>query len=151
MPFLLLCDKEILYHGFLCFSAIAVTVTQATMLNFFIIAFVLFFLMKFLSVLFFTLFTTMMKWFWKMCECVCVSVCGRREREYRLGRRCRCNNSCPVRLSHNLSQCPSYFTPAFSNTNSGLQAEKITRMSTFMIYDFTVRKVLKLIFQMANL
>ena len=39
MPFLLLCDKEILYHGFLCFSAIAVTVTQATMLNFFIIAF----------------------------------------------------------------------------------------------------------------
>ena len=39
MPFLLLCDKEILYHGFLCFSAICVTVTQATMLNFFIIAF----------------------------------------------------------------------------------------------------------------
>ena len=39
MPFLLFCDKEILYHGFLCFSAICVTVTQATMLNFFIIAF----------------------------------------------------------------------------------------------------------------
>ena len=33
MPFLLLCDKEILYHGFLCFSAIAVTVTQAKINN----------------------------------------------------------------------------------------------------------------------
>ena len=34
-----LCDKEILYHGFLCFTAIAVIVTQATILNFYIIAF----------------------------------------------------------------------------------------------------------------
>lgn len=34
-----LCDKEILYHGFLCCAAIAVTVTQATILNFYIIAF----------------------------------------------------------------------------------------------------------------
>merc|ERR1711935_51905 len=38
-PFLMCCNKEILYHGFLCFSSIAVTVTQATVLNFFIIAF----------------------------------------------------------------------------------------------------------------
>jgi len=39
IPFLMCCNKEILYHGFLCFSSIAVTVTQATVLNFFIIAF----------------------------------------------------------------------------------------------------------------
>lgn len=39
MPFLMFCDKEILYHGFLCFASIVVTVTQATVLNFFIIAF----------------------------------------------------------------------------------------------------------------
>ena len=36
---LMLCDKEILYHGFLCFTAITVIVTQATILNFYIIAF----------------------------------------------------------------------------------------------------------------
>ena len=35
----MLCKKEILYHGFLCFTAITVTVTQATLLNFYIIAF----------------------------------------------------------------------------------------------------------------
>ena len=137
--------------GQIGFKSGALMVLHALLRQLFYYRFRAFFLMKFLSVLFFTLFTTMMKWFWKMCECVCVSVCGRREREYRLGRRCRCNNSCPVRLSHNLSQCPSYFTPAFSNTNSGLQAEKITRVSTFMIYDFTVRKILKLIFQMVFL
>jgi len=34
-----LCDKEVLYHGFLCFSAISVIVTQSTVLNFYIIAF----------------------------------------------------------------------------------------------------------------
>ena len=39
IPFLMCCNKEIVYHGFLCFSSIAVTVTQATVLNFFIIAF----------------------------------------------------------------------------------------------------------------
>ena len=39
LPFLMFCDKEILYHGFLCFTTIMVTVTQATVLNFFIIAF----------------------------------------------------------------------------------------------------------------
>ena len=39
LPFLMFCDKEILYHGFLCFASIMVTVTQATVLNFFIIAF----------------------------------------------------------------------------------------------------------------
>ena len=39
LPFLMFCDKEILYHGFLCFASIVVTVTQATVLNFFIIAF----------------------------------------------------------------------------------------------------------------
>lgn len=38
-PFLLLCDREILYHGFLCLLTIIVTVTQATVLNFYIIAF----------------------------------------------------------------------------------------------------------------
>ena len=30
LPFLMFCDKEILYHGFLCFASIMVTVTQAT-------------------------------------------------------------------------------------------------------------------------
>jgi len=34
-----LCDVEVLYHGFLCFSAIAVIITQSTILNFYIIAF----------------------------------------------------------------------------------------------------------------
>lgn len=34
-----ICDKEVLYHGFLCFAAITVIVTQATILNFYIIAF----------------------------------------------------------------------------------------------------------------
>merc|ERR1719391_200359 len=34
-----LCDKEVLYHGFLCFSAIVAIVTQSTILNFYIIAF----------------------------------------------------------------------------------------------------------------
>ena len=35
----LLCQREILYHGMLCIAAIAVTVAQATLLNFYIIAF----------------------------------------------------------------------------------------------------------------
>ncbi|TRY81101.1 hypothetical protein TCAL_07791 [Tigriopus californicus] len=34
-----LCDREILYHGMLCVSAIGVIITQATILNFYIIAF----------------------------------------------------------------------------------------------------------------
>ena len=33
------CDAEVVYHGFLCFAAICVLVTQATILNFYIIAF----------------------------------------------------------------------------------------------------------------
>jgi hypothetical protein len=34
-----MCNKEVLYHGFLCFVAIVVIVTQATVLNFYIIAY----------------------------------------------------------------------------------------------------------------
>lgn len=34
-----MCNKEVMYHGFLCFAAIAVIVTQATVLNFYIIAY----------------------------------------------------------------------------------------------------------------
>ena len=44
-------------------------------------------------------------------------------------------------ISHQPSRTPTQVS----------KQKKITRMSTFMIYDFTVRKVLKLIFQMANL
>ena len=34
-----MCNREVLYHGFLCFAAIVVIVTQGTVLNFYIIAF----------------------------------------------------------------------------------------------------------------
>ena len=34
-----MCNREVLYHGFLCFASIAVIVTQGTVLNFYIIAF----------------------------------------------------------------------------------------------------------------
>jgi hypothetical protein len=34
-----MCNREVLYHGFLCFVAIVVIVTQATVLNFYIIAY----------------------------------------------------------------------------------------------------------------
>jgi len=34
-----MCNREVLYHGFLCFAAIMVIVTQGTVLNFYIIAF----------------------------------------------------------------------------------------------------------------
>ena len=37
-PAFVACDREILYHGFLCIACIAAVVSQATVLNYYIIA-----------------------------------------------------------------------------------------------------------------